>query len=272
MSQKCGFQCLGPLTFHPRALGDKIQLSQDNRLAKRFSQFQNGLVFSERPVRVLERIRLRVESHDAKWHGALRVGFTNVPPDSRSLPLPKFAIPDLTDTSGHWAAALYKDFCLTGSVVEFWVTTAGSLYVSTRGGHRRKLLTGVCITKRLWAMIDVYGQTTSVLLLGSVIRGTFFTRMSCQHLPSPVFDTGSSTSDNGSRHDLPLITEGGEVMTCVVCMELEANRSLPCGHRCLCVACYHRVLGLFGTCPLCRKRITDTEMSADNFFMDSFFL
>ncbi|XP_061673456.1 E3 ubiquitin-protein ligase NEURL3 [Syngnathoides biaculeatus] len=260
MCLNCGSPCLGPLAFHPNAVGDQIQLSLDNRLANRISQFKNGLLFSDRKVRVLERVRLRVESADTKWEGALRVGFTNVPPESRSLPLPQFAIPELTETSGHWAGPLPEEFCLPGRVVEFWVTRKGSLYVTTQRGHRWKLVSGVCVAKPLWAMIDVYGQTTAVLLLGSKISGRFFTRRSCQPRPFLVVDTDSSASDSDDGLDPPLITDGEEVMTCVACMTREAAVSQPCGHRCLCAGCYWQVFRRSATCPLCRERMTVQEV------------
>nr|XP_061803955.1 E3 ubiquitin-protein ligase NEURL3-like [Nerophis lumbriciformis] len=252
MSNACGILCLGPLTFHQSAVGDKVHLSQGYRHAKRDKNtFKNGLVFSSRPVRAQERIRLRIEAEAPKWNGAMRVGFTNVSPDSRSLPLPDFAIPNLTNTSGHWAARVSEALCKTGSELIFWVSRSGSIYVADQYGCKKKLLKGVILKKPLWAMIDIYGKTCSILLLGSKKRGFLSTRRSCETSPMLYADTDSVIS--------PLLNptkDGEERTTCVACMNRQANVFLPCGHRCLCQKCLVRVIENFDTCPLCRCSIT----------------
>ncbi|XP_019723967.1 E3 ubiquitin-protein ligase NEURL3-like isoform X2 [Hippocampus comes] len=257
MSQRCGFRCLGPLTFH-RAVGDAVHLSQGCCHAKRSNAtFRNGLLFSNRPVRVQERVRLRVKEDSACWHGAMRVGFTSVSPDSRSLPLPSMAIPEIPshrEILNHWAAPVHEEFCKAGSQLEFWVSSSGSLYVSNQNGCKRKLLVGVPLKQTLWAMVDLYGQTRSVLLLGSKIGTRLFTRRSCQSLLSPVSDTASLTSDDSSDLNLLLQSDGEETI-CVVCMAQEADISLPCGHRCMCRPCAIGVLKHSGRCPLCRQRM-----------------
>lgn len=146
-----------------------VSLSQGARRADRTGvTFRHGLVFSSRPVRPQERVRLRVELCKLTWHGAMRVGFTNVLPIARALP--SLAIPDLTDLPGHWAAPVPETCCLPGSKLEFWVSNGGTVYFrsanSRKNCRKHKLLKGVDLSRPLWAMIDVYGQTCSVLLLG----------------------------------------------------------------------------------------------------------
>ncbi|KAM6954435.1 E3 ubiquitin-protein ligase NEURL3 [Aplochiton taeniatus] len=162
----CGFRCLGPLTFHSEAIGELVTLSSGDRLAQRAADsFRNGLVFTSRPVRVRERVRLRVEGCEAGWHGAMRVGFTTVDPVGRALP--SLAIPDLTQVPGHWAAPVPESYCLPGSQLEFWVSYGGTIYFRADSGRQNKLLEGVDLSQPLWALIDLYGQTCAVLLLDS---------------------------------------------------------------------------------------------------------
>ncbi|XP_077418745.1 E3 ubiquitin-protein ligase NEURL3 [Vanacampus margaritifer] len=252
--KKCGARCLGPITFHQRAVGDKIQLSQGCHHAMRScATFKEGLVFSNRPVRCQERIRLRVVNDNIKWHGALRVGFTNVDPDSRSLPLPKLAIPDLTDIDGHWAAPISEKLCQAGTELEFWMSSRGSLYISNQSGQNYRLISKqINITKPLWAMFDVYGQTGSIHLLGSEMRAGLFTRKSCSIIP-PALAADSSSYDELSCLDLPATTDGGEETNCLACVDHKVGVALPCGHRCLCNKCAFKIYCLNGTCPLCRR-------------------
>ncbi|XP_056275611.1 E3 ubiquitin-protein ligase NEURL3-like [Pseudoliparis swirei] len=267
-SHRCGRSCLGPLTFHPVAVGDMVTLSRGGRLAERTgTTFENGLVFGSRPVKVRERIRLRVEKDSIRWQGALRVGFTNVPPSDRALPLPNMAIPNLTDGHGHWAAPVGESHCPAGSELEFWLSGRGSVFVRSANFKKHRLLTGVDLSRPLWVMIDIYGQTCAVSLLGSEQRELFQTRRSCpapKHLTSLDADKHnrlipvSSLHGNGDDR-ISFGTKDpagrGSVKDCVVCMDKQARVTLSCGHRCLCNQCASRVFRQFGTCPLCRFKI-----------------
>ena len=142
-----------------------MSLSQGARLAERKrSSFHHGLVFSNRPVRVRETVCLRVTGCAPNWHGGLRVGFTTVPPAGRILP--PLAIPDLTVKPGHWAAVVPEACCREGAQLEVWLTHGGNVYIQNKNGRAIKLLEGLDLSRRLWAMIDIYGQTCSVLLQG----------------------------------------------------------------------------------------------------------
>lgn len=172
---QCSWRCLGPLGFCHQVVGQKIQLSHGCRQVERTGDtFMNGLVFSNRPVKKRERIHVRVLQSDLKWEGALRVGFTNLPPSNRILPLPSVAVPDLTKGPGHWAAPVPEYYCRAGSELMFWVSGGGKLYFAAGDQKKRKLLSGVDLSKPLWAMIDVYGQTSSIFLLGMLITHKFY--------------------------------------------------------------------------------------------------
>ncbi|KAI1904997.1 hypothetical protein AGOR_G00011420 [Albula goreensis] len=166
LPHRCGKYCLGPLTFLTGAVGTQLSLSMGARLAERARKtFQNGVAFINRPVSVKERVCLRVERCDQHWEGALRVGFTSVQPSLMDTPA-SVAIPTLTDRPGYWAAPVPQTLTTLGSELQFWVDSKGTVSVMGPNGMRYKLLTGVEVKKKLWAMIDVYGQTRAVLLLG----------------------------------------------------------------------------------------------------------
>ncbi|XP_046871998.1 E3 ubiquitin-protein ligase NEURL3 isoform X1 [Hypomesus transpacificus] len=273
----CDLRCLGPLTFHTTAVGNQVSLSQGARLAERKrSSFHHGLVFSNRPVRVRETVCLRVTGCAPNWHGGLRVGFTTVPPAGRILP--PLAIPDLTVKPGHWAAVVPEACCREGAQLEVWVTHGGNVYIQNKNGRAIKLLEGLDLSRRLWAMIDIYGQTCSVLLQGSKKKDIFGTRRSCsppqgwtQRAPSLCFDYNQvsspisvSRSDKHgcscknhhmSRPDHRQTLDLNSVENCAVCLSKEPEVTLLCGHRCLCFQCAARVIQEFGTCPLCRQKL-----------------
>lgn len=180
----CDSSCLGPLTFHCQTVGEKVTLSHGGRLAKRTpTTFKHGLLFSSRQVRIQEKIRLKVMRDLHNWNGVLRVGFTSVPPAARPLPLPPMAIPDLTSKPGYWAVPLDDSYCQEHSELEIWVSSLGTIYVSYNNSKYVKLHKGVDVSQPLWAMIDLYGNTSSICLLGQC---AVHTTMICISVVQPV--------------------------------------------------------------------------------------
>ncbi|KAJ7994226.1 hypothetical protein DPEC_G00263700 [Dallia pectoralis] len=274
----CGLCCLGPLTFHEEAVGALVSLNQGARRADRTAAtFRHGLVFSSRPIRVRERVILRVERCDLNWQGAMRVGFTAVPPTGRALP--SLAIPDLTDTPGHWAAPVPEACCLPGSELQFWVSCGGSVYFKKDNSRKQRLLEGLDLSRPLWAMIDVYGQTCTVVLLRSEKKTVFGNRKSCPAAPRNTCQTcRRPTLPNAYKfvnqisddsHDInispglakPFTLDQENTEDCAVCLSQEACIRLQCGHECLCLQCGPRVIQEFGTCPLCRQKIKSLEQT-----------
>ncbi|KAK3540208.1 hypothetical protein QTP70_028401 [Hemibagrus guttatus] len=270
----CGNMCLGPLTFHPEVKGQHIQLSAGDRRASRNPRsFHHGVTFSSRALLVGEKVRMRVERSVAGWHGALRLGFTSVPPGS--APMCSLVIPDLTDRPGFWATPVPVNYCSPRTELRFWVTHTGCLRIQTDGGfeHKQKMLQ-LDTSKPIWAMIDVYGQTRAVLLLGSEKKSLFCMRRSCpaprirateencgyDQVPEEILSKMSTKSLElnpplfKSNEDVR-IDDSNDEECCVVCYFKTACVLLDCGHYCLCSQCATRVIRDFGTCPLCRQCI-----------------
>lgn len=138
--------------------------------AYRLATFHDGIVFSQRPVRPGERVALRVLGHEGGWHGGLRVGFTRLNPACVPAPsLPPFVCPDLEQQSPTWAALLPDGCALAGDVVSFWVNRHGRLCAQVNRGPRLLLRKGVPMGAPLWAVMDVYGTTKAIELLGEAI-------------------------------------------------------------------------------------------------------
>ncbi|KAL2084242.1 hypothetical protein ACEWY4_019760 [Coilia grayii] len=268
-SHTCGIACLGPLTFHPGAVGKKITLSHGGcRASRDLETFQNGLVFSSRPIRLKEKVHFRVERTLLAWHGAVRIGFTNVCPTTG--PLPSLAVPDLTNKPGYAAFAVPHKDCTPGTTVTFWMSSDGRLCYKTSTRTHGWVQTDLDLTQPLWAIFDVYGQSTTVLLLGSE-TGHLFRRTSCP-LPRSTFECGYEETPPELQRRLEMAQKNIEQCLedqgnnpcrpgssaedlCSVCLQEEARLALRCGHRCLCLPCANRVFAEFGTCPLCRQSI-----------------
>ncbi len=156
---------LKAISFHSDVKGRLITLSDGGRRVSRDeSSFCHGLTFSGRPVKTQEKLRLRVERCGGVWHGALRLGFTNVSPEQTTLP--PLAIPDLTNSPLYAAVLVPEHICRPGSEIEFMLKKNGRLRIRSSDGRTHTEQTTLNPKCPVWAMIDVYGQTTAVSMLG----------------------------------------------------------------------------------------------------------
>jgi len=155
-----------PLNFHTTH-GDNISLSNDGARATRRESYCKGIIFSHRPVIVGERVCLRVCELSTRWSGVIRVGFSAHDPTSLQGRLPKYACPDLTNKSGYWAKALPDRSLEPNAVIHYYVSSHGEVHFGINGGDLGVFFTGIDTRQPLWAMIDLYGNCTSIELADS---------------------------------------------------------------------------------------------------------
>lgn len=177
------------LRFHAKAKGAQVQLEALHCIARRRSTFHDGIVFSQRPLQPDERVALRVLWYEDCWCGGLRVGFTRLDPARvPALSLPPFLCPDLEQLSPTWAAVLPNHWVFPGNVIRFWVNRSGWLFANINAGPQLLLRKGVRMGAPLWAVMDVYGTTKAIQLLGEAPRGNqtppLWERLGCNSAPA----------------------------------------------------------------------------------------
>ncbi|KAK0141994.1 E3 ubiquitin-protein ligase NEURL1 [Merluccius polli] len=264
-------QCLGPLHFQKSGPGSRLSLKAGDRYAERDKQtHKNALAFSNRPIAIKERIHIRVERCDQHWQGALRVGFTARPPALFAHdPTILTADPGVPNAErGYWVCVPPTCHSWPGAELCFWVNSRGVFKYRGPDGVKRELFDGVNVRQPLWALIEVYGQTRAVRLLGSEIKGCWFRRKrkSCPVPPPPPASLGDScmcvdrgqpcrTPAKSSTYTATQPQNSRGSSECVVCRCAAVSETLACGHRCMCFSCTTRVVAEFGTCPICRTSI-----------------
>ncbi|CAA9997552.1 unnamed protein product [Nesidiocoris tenuis] len=155
---------LPPLLFH-QVHGDNIRISRDGTIARRAESFCKGVAFSARPVKVNERVYLRFVEVSDNWSGVLRFGFTVYDPVALRGGLPKYACPDLTNKPGYWAKALAERLCEKDAILYYYVNSAGDVHFGVNGEDKGVFFSGVDTRGQLWAMLDIYGNSTAVEFL-----------------------------------------------------------------------------------------------------------
>lgn len=152
-----------PIRFH-QVHGQNIVLSRDCMTVTRQGSFCNAVVFSSRHIRQREPFSVRLQQCTTRgWSGVLRFGYTIHCPDRlRSATLPKYVCPDMTVKPGNWAKALKESSVHNNDVLTFFYNRKGEVYLSVNKGPFNLFFNGIDVTKQLWGLIDVYGNTTGV--------------------------------------------------------------------------------------------------------------
>lgn len=158
------------LRFH-QTHSPNVAISEDGLTASRMQSFCEGICFIERAVVVGERVVLRLAEISSQWNGTLRIGFTSHDPNTlKGASLPRYACPDLTNRPGFWAKAVDESITTSGSIVSFWFSRHGNIYVSANGVDRGILLSGADASRALWPLLDIYGNTKTVQLLTRMLH------------------------------------------------------------------------------------------------------
>ncbi|XP_066582353.1 protein neuralized isoform X2 [Prorops nasuta] len=152
---------LPPLTFH-QVHGDNIRICNGGTIARRIESFCKGVTFSARPVRVGEKVCVKFLEISDNWSGVIRFGFTSNDPIHWVNGLPRYACPDMTNKPGYWAKALAERFAERDTVLFYYVTSAGDVHFGVNGEEKGLFFSGVETRSPLWAIIDVYGNSTAI--------------------------------------------------------------------------------------------------------------
>ncbi|XP_076845164.1 uncharacterized protein LOC143490355 [Brachyhypopomus gauderio] len=202
----CGSRCLGPMQFLSEPKGQLVTVCQGGCLASRdTSSSKHGLVFLLRPVKLMEKIRIRIENGVSSWDGALRIGFTNNHPNGNLIP--PTALPDMLDTPRCCVVPVPVEACLPCAEIEFWLNYAALVLIREANGKKYCMKAKTLnLNEPLYVFLDLYGNTSAVRLLGSR-KGA---RTSCPSCPrDPLLFKGQTDSDATKVSDTQrLLREG----------------------------------------------------------------
>ncbi|KAE9414748.1 hypothetical protein Angca_006945, partial [Angiostrongylus cantonensis] len=184
-SSSSGFECL---RFH-QVTGRHISLNAMRNIATRCdSEYSQGYVFSERPIRNNEKVVIEVITVQKLYIGGLAFGVTCCDPSTlRPADLPDNSS-DLVEMPQYWVGI--KDIALqppVNTVLSFWITDAGEVKFEKDQNVARTVL-HVDNSLPLYMFFDVYGSTQAIKL-----RGCKSVSRSHSPLPRPRSSTSAPT-------------------------------------------------------------------------------
>lgn len=177
MERSISHDMTAPLTFHPRC-GRFVHLSDDRRSASRtrpHDEFNNGVVLSNRPLNDNELFEVVMVQKVSKWSGSLEMGVTIHKPETLEIPssLANFRdgmwllssdgmIRDGTGATSDVYTANVADRLPELSRVGVMKRGNGDLHFYVDGVDQGLAASGV--PSNVYAVVDVYGQVTEVVL------------------------------------------------------------------------------------------------------------
>ncbi|CAG5057680.1 unnamed protein product [Parnassius apollo] len=194
---------LPPLSFH-RVHSKNMTISQDGFTAHRDKSLMIGVAFSARPVRVNEKVCVRLVEMTNRLFGGIRFGFTtHEDPTTLALALSNTPLIDYTDKPGYWVRELLQQFIELDNILSYYVNSAGDVIFGINGEDKGLLFSGVDTRSPLWALIDLYGNCTAVQFadpraLNQMGRSTQSTLVEDYRLIAP-----ETSCTGGTPNDLP---------------------------------------------------------------------
>lgn len=91
--------------------GTNVVLCAEDTVACRNQSYANALVFSEFPLKPNDLFMLEIDGTERGWSGDMRIGLTTMNPQealSTRMPLPQYALPDLSSLRPSWIYAISK--------------------------------------------------------------------------------------------------------------------------------------------------------------------
>uniref|UniRef100_A0A4W3K6H9 Neuralized E3 ubiquitin protein ligase 1B n=1 Tax=Callorhinchus milii TaxID=7868 RepID=A0A4W3K6H9_CALMI len=276
--QQCTPHC--QLFFNPSTKGSAIQLDSSNCSARRKFSFCNGIIFTNRPVGMQEEVRFRITKNNVLLCGGLRLGCTIFDPsliDPKALP--KFVCPNLAEKPGFWGFGIHQEDVKEGTIISLWVNKKGQFWYRVNKKEQYLLTKGLPNKWPLWFMLDLYGSTCEVQLLGKNLTvdqnltlassmSSFYSKtiLEAKDNPRLLFSspTGySSPNESSSFADtMPSGTRaqcfGTPDAECIICFTRQVDTFFyGCGHLCTCYICAQECLSRNMNCPMCRKPIKE---------------
>ncbi|CAF1291469.1 unnamed protein product [Adineta steineri] len=149
--------------FHQVTFGQNIRLENNASKAVRYTSFDHGITFTDKPVNINERIHLKIVEVDEtrQWCGSLAIGFTQVDPNTiQQEDLPKSALPNLSSTNNFsYVKRLYETLTKQLCII-FYYNPEGAYFILD--GREQDISKNIDIKKPLWAVIDIYGNVKAV--------------------------------------------------------------------------------------------------------------
>ncbi|CAB3399389.1 unnamed protein product [Caenorhabditis bovis] len=155
------------IRFHHITGRNVVLNAARNEATRNDSEYHQGYVFTERPVRRSEKVTILIKSVEPLYSGGLAFGLTCCDPST----LVNSDLPDdsalLIDLPDYWVGI--KDVAVkpaAGAKLSFWILQSGEVKFSMDDGEGRVIF--YCdASLSLYMYFDVYGSTTSIRLLGS---------------------------------------------------------------------------------------------------------
>jgi hypothetical protein len=250
------------LRFHDKR-GPHIDLLANQCIAVRTQGFEDGIVFSQKPIRIYQPVSIQI-LETAPHTGPLHIGFTSMNPEriSRGNMYTEKTRDWAERKNVMWMRGLFVQDLKQNSVVSFYVNFDGEVIITVDGSEHEVLFRLGDPSRPLWAVFDIYGSIRSIKLVDVAVeipdaennnesysqqRPRRSSRIQQRDQEVPIFNfpdapfpVDNSSASNSSNHFLaPLTPNNSGILSpafgtpsspgvfsmkeCIICMNDEAD-------------------------------------------------
>lgn len=146
--------------------GPKIELSENNTVARRYEGYCYSVCLSDRPLRVGKTLHFNITETEMGWMSNMNIGIIYKSPYD-------LAPGSLVTCDGNLSVSIpdtevfvFKKFYSIDNLYAFSVDKDGKAHLSPNVTYDDIVFTGVDVNKTFWAIFNIFGDTKAVKLLG----------------------------------------------------------------------------------------------------------
>lgn len=144
--------------------GPKIELLDNDTVARRYEGYCYSVAFSKSPLDVGKTLHFNISEIETGWLANLNVGIIYKDPfDIEDLVT---CTANITESYNDSRVFIFKEFYSSNNLYQFRIDKEGVAYLSPNVTADDVVFRGVDVTKSFWAIFNVFGDSKAVQLLG----------------------------------------------------------------------------------------------------------
>lgn len=165
LEQPAEFSNLVPIKFS-QTHGPKINLLDNDTVARRYEGYCWSVCFTEAQLKVGQTLHFNISEIETGWMANLNVGIIYESPDVIPLRDLVTCTANITESFPNSRVFIYEKFYSSDNVYAFRIDKEGVAYLTPNVTSDDVVFHGVDVTKKFWAIFNVFGDAKAVKLLG----------------------------------------------------------------------------------------------------------
>lgn len=159
--------CSGVEIKFSQVHGPKINLLDNITVASRYEGYCYSGCVSDRPLHVGETLQFNISETESGWMANMNVGILYTDPADLPLGIFVSCAENISIDVPNSEVFVFRKFYSKNNIYQFHVDKHGMAYLTPNVTDDDVIFTGVNVSRKFWALFNVYGDAKAVKLLGT---------------------------------------------------------------------------------------------------------